>query len=40
VEKKKLPSPVPDIKAFVPGKDLDVSKVFYNDLGLTNQLEQ
>jgi hypothetical protein len=30
-----VPSPVTDIKAFVPAKDLDVSKVFYADLGFT-----
>jgi len=29
------PSPVTDIKAFVPAKDLDVSKAFYADLGFT-----
>ena len=29
------PSPVTDIKAFVPAKDLDVSKAFYTDLGFT-----
>ena len=28
-----LPSPVTDIKAFVPSKDLAVSKKFYTDLG-------
>ena len=30
-----LPSAVTDIKAFVPAKDLDVSKAFYRDLGFT-----
>lgn len=30
-----LPSPVTDIKPFVPAKDLDVSKAFYTDLGFT-----
>jgi hypothetical protein len=30
-----LPSPVTDIKAFVPAKDPDLSKVFYTDLGFT-----
>lgn len=30
-----LPSPVTDIKAFVPAKDLDLSKAFYTDLGFT-----
>ena len=30
-----LPSAVTDIKAFVPAKDLDVSKAFYSDLGFT-----
>jgi len=30
-----LPSPVTDIKAFVPAKDLAVSKAFYSDLGFT-----
>jgi uncharacterized glyoxalase superfamily protein PhnB len=30
-----LPSPVTDIKAFVPAKDLHVSKAFYTDLGFT-----
>lgn len=29
------PSPVTDIKAFVPAKDLEVSKAFYTDLGFT-----
>jgi hypothetical protein len=29
------PSPVTDMKAFVPDKDLDVSKAFYADLGFT-----
>ena len=28
-----LPSAVTDIKAFVPAKDLEVSKAFYSDLG-------
>jgi catechol 2,3-dioxygenase-like lactoylglutathione lyase family enzyme len=30
-----LPSAVTDIKAFVPAKDLEVSKSFYSDLGFT-----
>lgn len=30
-----LPSPVTDMKAFVPAKDLAVSKAFYSDLGFT-----
>jgi len=30
-----LPGAVSDIKAFVPAKDLDVSKAFYEDLGFT-----
>jgi catechol 2,3-dioxygenase-like lactoylglutathione lyase family enzyme len=30
-----LPSPVTDLKAFVPSKDLDVSLAFYRDLGFT-----
>ena len=30
-----LPSAVTDIKAFVPAKDLEVSKAFYSDLGFT-----
>ena len=30
-----LPSPVTDVKAFVPAKDLNVSKAFYTDLGFT-----
>lgn len=30
-----LPSPVTDIKAFVPAKDLEISKAFYTDLGFT-----
>jgi hypothetical protein len=34
-EKRMLPSAVTDIKAFVPAKDLDVSKAFYSDLGFT-----
>ena len=29
------PSPVLDIKAFVPAKDFDLSKQFYADLGFT-----
>jgi Glyoxalase/Bleomycin resistance protein/Dioxygenase superfamily len=32
-----LPSPVTDIKAFVPAKDLNVSKAFYTDLGFTTK---
>jgi len=28
-----LPSPVTDMKAFVPAKDMSVSKAFYTDLG-------
>ena len=28
-----LPSPVTDMKAFVPAKDLSLSKAFYTDLG-------
>ena len=28
-----LPSPVTDMKAFVPARDMSVSKAFYNDLG-------
>jgi uncharacterized glyoxalase superfamily protein PhnB len=30
-----LPSAVTDIKAFVPAKDLEISKAFYEDLGFT-----
>lgn len=30
-----IPSPVTDIKAFVPAKDLNLSKAFYTDLGFT-----
>jgi len=30
-----LPSAVTDIKAFVPAKDLELSKTFYSDLGFT-----
>jgi uncharacterized glyoxalase superfamily protein PhnB len=30
-----LPSPVTDMKAFVPAKDLDLSMAFYTDLGFT-----
>lgn len=30
-----LPNPVTDMKAFVPSKDLAVSKNFYTDLGFT-----
>ena len=30
-----LPSAVTDIKAFVPAKDLELSKTFYTDLGFT-----
>jgi len=30
-----LPSPVTDMKAFVPAKDMDISKAFYTDLGFT-----
>ena len=30
-----LPSPVVDMKAFVPAKDHEVSKAFYTDLGFT-----
>ena len=30
-----LPSPVTDIRAFVPAKDLEISKAFYIDLGFT-----
>ena len=32
-----LPSPVTDVKPFVPAKDLNVSKAFYTDLGFTIQ---
>jgi glyoxalase/bleomycin resistance protein/dioxygenase superfamily protein len=32
-----LPSPVTDIKAFVPAKDLNVSKAFYTVLGFTTK---
>jgi hypothetical protein len=35
MEKVMLPSPVIDIKAFVPAKDHEVSKSFYTDLGFT-----
>jgi|SRR6516162_9730997 hypothetical protein len=28
-----LPSPITDIKAFVPARDLNLSKAFYTDLG-------
>ena len=30
-----LPSPVTDVKAFVPAKDMAMSKAFYTDLGFT-----
>jgi uncharacterized glyoxalase superfamily protein PhnB len=30
-----LPSPITDVKAFVPAKDLEASKAFYADLGFT-----
>jgi len=30
-----LPSPVTDVKAFVPARDLELSKSFYTDLGFT-----
>jgi len=30
-----LPSPLTDIKAFLPAQDLDLSKAFYTDLGFT-----
>jgi uncharacterized glyoxalase superfamily protein PhnB len=30
-----LPSPVTDLKAFVPAKDAELSKKFYSDLGFT-----
>jgi len=30
-----LPSPVIDMKAFVPAKDHEISKAFYTDLGFT-----
>lgn len=30
-----LPSPVIDIRAFVPARDLELSKAFYTDLGFT-----
>jgi uncharacterized glyoxalase superfamily protein PhnB len=30
-----LPSPVIDIKAFVPARDYELSKAFYKDLGFT-----
>ena len=30
-----LPSPVVDMKAFVPAKDHKISKAFYSDLGFT-----
>lgn len=30
-----IPSPVTDVKAFVPARDLDISKAFYTDLGFT-----
>lgn len=33
-----LPSPVTDIKAFVPAKDLNISKAFYTDLGFNINL--
>jgi uncharacterized glyoxalase superfamily protein PhnB len=29
------PSPITDLKAFVPAKDLELSKAFYVDLGFT-----
>lgn len=35
VGKRMLPSAVTDIKAFVPAKDIEVSKAFYSDLGFT-----
>lgn len=35
MEKAMLPSPVFDIKAFVPARDLELSKAFYTDLGFT-----
>lgn len=30
-----LPSPITDLKAFVPARDLELSKAFYADLGFT-----
>jgi len=30
-----LPSPVKDLKAFVPARDLEISRQFYADLGFT-----
>ena len=30
-----LPSPIVDMKAFVPAKDHKISKAFYSDLGFT-----
>ena len=30
-----LPSPITDMKAFLPAKDLNLSKAFYTDLGFT-----
>ncbi len=30
-----LPSPITDVKAFVPAKDMAMSKAFYTDLGFT-----
>jgi len=30
-----LPSPIVDMKAFVPAKDHPISKAFYSDLGFT-----
>ena len=30
-----LPSPVPDLKAFIPTRDPELSKQFYTDLGFT-----
>jgi uncharacterized glyoxalase superfamily protein PhnB len=30
-----LPSPVTDLKAFVPARDLNLSREFYTDLGFT-----
>jgi hypothetical protein len=35
MEKAMLPSPVVDVKAFVPAKDQNISKEFYTDLGFS-----
>ena len=34
-DKPMLPSPVIDLKTFVPARDPELSKAFYTDLGFT-----